>query len=247
VAVPTQDARLKSCSLLDDQIAEVRLGLDVPVVYQIGQFCQLTIPGTQITRAFSMTALEGVRSDELVFHVKLRPNGAMSCWLREQVGQSGASLQISQPHGEVSPLLHAAFTRVLCLAGGSGLGVAASVGLELGSASRAQRIDFLTVNRHGISEYHRRLIAGVPKPLLGPFALNLPYSTFVEHDAAIVEQLSRELAACRDSLSVVCGSSTIVERGCELLRKAGFEHARIMVIPFENAPAEPLRAVTRPR
>jgi len=232
----THPARISSCMALGDGVVELRLQPKFRVLYQLGQFVDVVTP-TGVSRPFSMVDLGDGADGELVFHVKLRPSGAMSRFLAEQLGDSRDDVRVGEAQGEIERQANGSYERVLCFAGGSGLGVCASVARAMTAQGRASCADFITVSRSGSSGYHERLLAAVPREHRGSFSLALAYPELFELESPALQQVRAELARCPDTLVVLCGSSTLVEQGREWLEQAGLAPERLWVIPFTRTTA----------
>ncbi len=89
------------------------------VEFSPGQYMELTIPGTEIRRAYSLANLPNWEG-RLDFLIRLQPNGQFSAWLREQA-KPGDSLTVRGPSG--SFILDESSMRPRCFVGG-GCGLA---------------------------------------------------------------------------------------------------------------------------
>ncbi|MFU9138801.1 benzoate 1,2-dioxygenase electron transfer component BenC [Erwinia tasmaniensis] len=81
-----------------------------------GQYVNIQLPGTEITRAYSFSSAPG--ADRLSFLIRNVPNGLMSSWLSKRA-RPGDALTLTGPQG--SFYLRAVTRPVLMLAGGTGL------------------------------------------------------------------------------------------------------------------------------
>jgi CDP-4-dehydro-6-deoxyglucose reductase, E3 len=86
---------VKRVTQLSPNVIGIQLTRPREFEYRAGQFVQLTRPSDGLMRPYSLASLPS--EDELELHVALLPNGQMSGWLREAVGQ-GVSLR--GPFGE---------------------------------------------------------------------------------------------------------------------------------------------------
>jgi len=233
----TQPATLVSCLELGDGVVEVRLRPDQRVVYELGQFVELGV-STDLVRPLSMVDLGNLPDGELAFHVKLRSRGALSDILRGQVGRSGLEVRVSAAFGHVGGVARGSYERVLCVAGGSGLGVCASVARSMLSLGRTARCDFVSVSRSGSSGYHERLVERLRFERRAASLQRTRYTELIEQDAAAVARVRAELAEHPDTLGVLCGSPLLVERGRVLLERAGLAQNRVWEIPFSRETEE---------
>ncbi|MBL8236732.1 MAG: 2Fe-2S iron-sulfur cluster binding domain-containing protein [Bryobacterales bacterium] len=89
------------------------------VEFSPGQYMELTIPGTEIRRAYSLANLPNWEG-RLDFLIRLAPNGMFSTWLREQA-RVGDAITVRGPSG--SFILDETSVRPRCFVGG-GCGLA---------------------------------------------------------------------------------------------------------------------------
>src|SRR6185312_4427552 len=98
----------------------VRFSVEVPnraeLAFLPGQYVNITVPGTELTRSYSFANSPG--EPTLTFLVKLTPGGAMSDYLSGRAAV-GDTLTFTGPHG--SFFLREAERPVLMVAGGTGL------------------------------------------------------------------------------------------------------------------------------
>lgn len=106
-------------AFLTHDILEITVQLSEKMNYVGGQYAHLTVPKIELTRPYSFSKapdLEG--SAEVSFFVRRVPEGQMSGWLHAE-SQIGDKVIIEGSYG--SFWLRPADTRIICIAGGSGL------------------------------------------------------------------------------------------------------------------------------
>ncbi len=109
--------------------------LGTAVEFSPGQYMELTIPGTEIRRAYSLANLPNWEG-RLDFLIRLQANGAFSTWLREQA-KVGDTITVRGPSG--SFILDEASVRPRCFVGGGcGLAPILSMLRHLGEFQDAQ-------------------------------------------------------------------------------------------------------------
>ncbi|WP_317930675.1 phenol 2-monooxygenase domain-containing protein [Halioxenophilus sp. WMMB6] len=134
--------------------------LDRPMQFQAGQYVNLTIPGVEGTRAFSI-ANSPSQPTRLELHVRLVPDGAGTSWLHQQL-QVGKQLQISGPYGQF-------FVRksdpkdLIFIAGGSGLSSPQSMILDLLEEGCERQITLFQGARNLAELYNRELFESLAK------------------------------------------------------------------------------------
>lgn len=97
IAVREFAARLVSISPLTHDIRQLDIELDKPLRFWAGQYVDITIPGTGITRSFSMANAPSEQT-RLSFIIKRYPNGAFSSLLDGGL-QVGQELIAKGPYG----------------------------------------------------------------------------------------------------------------------------------------------------
>lgn len=238
---PTSDIRLEavdnamftwatvvSCRALDEKVVELRLEPDEALEYEAGQSVYLAPEELREPRAFSMVDLGTEQPGQLVFHVKLRAGGAFSGWLRRHVGLNGARLRVSHPLGRSALETATACEHLVCIAGGSGMGVVASLAQRRHRTSPLQRVTLIAINRAELSPYHV-YVARALEAMLGwaPTLINVPYSDWC--DPGIPTPV---LAVAANSLAVSCGSEAVLVAAKRHLAHWGIPQTRSCSVSF---------------
>jgi len=96
-AAATYEARVLRVESLSAEVLRVWLSRPAGLEFRAGQFVQLERPGDGLMRPYSLASLPS--EDELELHVARLPNGRMSGWLANAVGQP---LLVRGPFGECS-------------------------------------------------------------------------------------------------------------------------------------------------
>lgn len=151
---PVEDfeAELVAITQLSPTIKGFRFRLDRDMAFQAGQYVNLSIPGVDGSRAFSI-ANPPSQAGELELHVRLVPGGVGTSWLHENL-KEGDSLAVSGPYGQF-------FTRksdskdVIFIAGGSGLSSPQAMVLELLEEGDTRQI-YLFQGARNVSELYNR-------------------------------------------------------------------------------------------
>jgi propane monooxygenase reductase component len=119
-SLPVKDytAHISAIEELTHDIRRLELELEQPLKFRAGQYVDLSIPGAEITRSFSM-ANPPDETRRLEFIIKVYPEGAFSARLRDEL-RAGDRLDLKGPYGTC-------FRRedrgglMLLIGGGSGL------------------------------------------------------------------------------------------------------------------------------
>ena len=156
IGYPVEDfqATVVAIDDLSPTIKGLRFELDHPIQFQAGQYINLTLPGVEGARAFSI-ANKPSDTGILDLHVRRVADGAGTGYIHEQL-QVGDTLVMSGPYGQF-------FTRIsapedlIFIAGGSGLSSPQSMILELLEKGDTRKITLLYGARNLSELYNREL------------------------------------------------------------------------------------------
>jgi propane monooxygenase reductase component len=124
-AVPIQHltTRISALTPLTSDIVSLRLKLPEPAgfEYKAGQYADISIPGTEHHRSFSMatTPAGAGKAGEIEFIIKKYPGGHFSGLLDDTLNV-GDDLQITGPYGSFT-LREKSDRRIVCIGGGAGM------------------------------------------------------------------------------------------------------------------------------
>jgi phenol/toluene 2-monooxygenase (NADH) P5/A5 len=151
-AVEDFEAEVTAVVDLSPTIKGIHFRLDRDMAFQAGQYINLSIPGVDGSRAFSIANTPS-NARQLELHVRLVPGGAATTWLHQQL-QVGDSLAVSGPYGQF-------FVRksdskdVIFIAGGSGLSSPQSMLLDMLEDGDSRQI-YLFQGARNVSELYNR-------------------------------------------------------------------------------------------
>lgn len=139
-AAETFGAMVENVSLLSDSSIELRLSLkdEKNIAFLPGQYVNIDVPGTQVSRAYSFSSRPG--SKHLSFLIRNVPGGTMSSYLTSQA-KSGDELNLRGPQG--SFYLRPVTRPLLFLAGGTGLAPFLSMLAQLSEQGCEQPVHLL--------------------------------------------------------------------------------------------------------
>lgn len=149
--VPAADyeAEVTVMGALTHDIRGLELTVDRPVAFRAGQFAQVSIPGTEISRSYSMANPPSAK-DRLKFMIKLVPDGLFSSHL-EQL-QPGDRLRVNGPHG--SFWIRDGDRPLLLIGGGAGMAPLWSMLVDLAEAGDTRPIRFFYGARTPADLFH---------------------------------------------------------------------------------------------
>ncbi|BAW21420.1 phenol hydroxylase P5 protein [Pseudomonas putida] len=139
---------------LSPTIKGVHIKLDRPMTFQAGQYINLTLPGVEGSRAFSL-ANPPSRADEVELHIRLVEGGAATSFIHRQL-KVGDAVELSGPYGQF-------FVRgsqagdLIFIAGGSGLSSPQSMILDLLAQGDTRRITLFQGARNRAELYNCEL------------------------------------------------------------------------------------------
>ncbi|WP_312963598.1 phenol 2-monooxygenase reductase component DmpP [Stutzerimonas nitrititolerans] len=139
---------------LSPTIKGVHIKLDRPMTFQAGQYINLTLPGVEGSRAFSL-ANPPSQADEVELHIRLVEGGAATSFIHRQL-KVGDAVELSGPYGQF-------FVRgsqagdLIFIAGGSGLSSPQSMILDLLAQGDTRRITLFQGARNRAELYNCEL------------------------------------------------------------------------------------------
>ncbi len=177
---------------LSPTIVELKLSIDRSMQFQAGQYVNISVPGVEGTRAFSI-ANPPSQADIIDLHIRKVPGGAATTYIHEQLSV-GDILELSGPYGQF-------FVRdsdpkdTIFIAGGSGLSSPESMILDMLEKGTDKNIYLFQGARNVAELYHREKLEALAAehanfqyiPALNEPAADEDWSGFVGfvHEAAI--------------------------------------------------------------
>ncbi|MBD2791969.1 FAD-binding oxidoreductase [Xenorhabdus szentirmaii] len=198
-----QKAKIKSKTLLSDQVLEITLGVK-RVFYNAKSVITLKHPEMPVSRSYSVVSLGKKAYDSLTFHVKLRSNGLFSRLFEAlSVGDELDYTLLSPVLTEYTALI----PNLNVVSGGSGMGAALTRALDLVEKYSIRQVDIYAINRAGISDYHLNCI-NIFRNLTGSDIniTNIPFLTWTHEKFDIASHLAPNV------LTVGVGSDLIISK-----------------------------------
>lgn len=217
----------------------LELALDKPEALDFlpGQYVNLTIPGSDDTRAYSFSSAPGDATAR--FLIRNVPGGRMSGWLTGSA-QPGDAMRFTGPNG--SFFLRPALRPILMLAGGTGLAPLLSMLAVLGQQGCAQRVHLVYGVTHDADLVELDAIES-----LGAAITGFTYATVVSDAASdhprkgyVTAHLADEHLNKGDCDVYLCGPPPMVEAVRVFFRDKGITPASFHYEKFaasEVAPA----------
>jgi propane monooxygenase reductase subunit len=245
IAVKEIAATVVSVLPLTRDIRILTLELEAPLRFWAGQYVDITIPGTGITRAFSMANAPGEHSDggarTLQFIIKIYPNGAFSSRL-EGCLSVGDPLMIKGPYGTC---FHREGRRgpMVLVGGGSGMSPLWSILLDHVARSSHRPVRFFYGARTKADLFHIAEFAAIGEKL--PDFKFIPALSHAEpgdnwdgetgfvHDVVARVLKAEGLDGEIDAYS--CGPPPMIDAVLPVLQMAGVEPERIYFDKFTTA------------
>jgi propane monooxygenase reductase component len=245
IAVKDYPARLVSIMSLTRDIRLLTLELDAPMRFWAGQYVDITIPGTGITRAFSMANAPGDHAaggiSTLQFIIKLYPNGAFSSRLDGGIA-AGDALTVKGPYGTCFHREGRAGPLVL-VGGGSGMSPLWSILQDHVARGDHRPVRFFYGARTKADLFHTAEFAAFAESL--PDFKFIPALSHAEagdewtgetgfiHDVVARVLRSEGLEGEIDAYS--CGPPPMIDAVLPVLQMAGVEPERIYFDKFTTA------------
>ncbi len=241
IAVKSYQATLTASIALTHDIRLLTLSIDAPLRFWAGQYVDITIPGTDITRSFSM-ANAPVNGTQLEFIIKKYSAGAFSSLLDGGLAP-GAPLIVKGPYGTC-------FRRenrpgpLLLIGGGSGMSPLWSILHDHINSGEQRPIRFFYGARTQLDLFHLEQFAALEKSL--PDFRFIPALSHADDDDTgwtgergfVHEVLQRSLhtdlfAGEVDAYS--CGPTPMIDAVLPVLQLAGVEPEHIHLDKFTPA------------
>lgn len=150
--VEDYQATVVGIEALSPTIVELKLSIDRSMQFQAGQYVNISVPGVEGTRAFSI-ANPPSQADVIDLHIRKVPGGAATTYIHEQLSV-GDTLELSGPYGQF-------FVRdsdpkdTIFIAGGSGLSSPESMILDMLEKGTDKKIYLFQGARNVAELYHR--------------------------------------------------------------------------------------------
>ncbi|WP_329479480.1 FAD-binding oxidoreductase [Kribbella sp. NBC_01484] len=199
VPIQTVTARVLVIEPVTRDIVSLRMKTEQAFEFRPGQYVDITIPGTDDHRSFSMATTQST-PDELEFLIKKYPGGRFSALLDGELAV-GDELSLTGPYGS-STLKDGHVLPVVCVAGGAGMAPILSILRHLRETGSTRPVRFYYGARTAADLFYLEAIKELGAELTG-----------FEFVACLSESALSEATEHTDGLNVEQGNVTdIVER-----------------------------------
>lgn len=213
VSSPNSNVRLKAAELklakatvlhieaIDDKVLEIRLIPKKSQFFNSKSIINIKHPERNEMRSYSLVSLPKASFNQLIFHVKLQPDGLFSSWFKcLQMGEM-VSFKIVT---DSLPVYQQPKRLVTVVAGGSGMGAALSRGMDLVKKLQVPACNVYAINRTELSQYHQYCLEEFNERLPGSFQVfNVKFSDWISGGASI--------SADPQSVLVAVGSQQVMD------------------------------------
>lgn len=212
---------------LGGNIVEVSVSLARPHLYRCGDTVDLRAPDTRLIRPYSVVNHPDKGDERLVFHVKLRPGGRMSAWWGERTVNTPAAIDVGPPRPGLSLEGEEPVQRLVCVAGGSAMGVVAGLARDWARSRPGGKCVIIAVNRQALSVYHRHVIAEIRQFTdLELTVWNVPFRSWCA-DGDGRDSVGISMPPPANSRALICGSRLVVNSACRHFERAGWKREQL--------------------
>ncbi len=202
--------------------------LPVEFSYSAGQYAELQIPGTELTRAFSMASIESDNNGQLEFMIRLIPEGEFSEHLKNSA-EVGQRVNFKAPYGIFG--LHKTERTRCFIAGSTGLAPLISILREMKrSGDHTEAHLFFGMGDIDAMFYEKELIVleeSMPNLSLHLSLMN-PSADWVYERGSSVDIFKKIVTDFKESPDVyICGPGPMIDAALEVCDELNITHDQI--------------------
>lgn len=222
---------------LPGDVLALTLELDRPLVFEAGQYANLSMVGDTLVRSYSFCHEPLAGGNRLVsFLIRRIPGGAFSdrLWAR---AEPGMGMTLSGPHGAMGAA--DVNTHAVCVAGGTGLAPVVSIVRDRLQKSASARFLVLLGIRRAEDHFAREILQGLESLSLGRVQTRVIVSDETEGspwtgDRGLVTDLLTPdlIATVQARAAFVCGAAPMVQACRERLHHQGWNDCDIYTDSF---------------
>jgi propane monooxygenase reductase component len=242
VPIQTLATEVAEIEPLTHDIRRLSLKLVDPpeMAFNAGQYVDITIPGTEMTRAFSM-ANTPTTSDRLEFMIKIYPGGRFSSLLTDGLAP-GDQLQVRGPYG-VFILREHSDADIVFVGGGAGMAPIWSLLNSMAERSIHRRVTYFYGARARKDLFYLDELAALGERL--PSFTFVPALSEPEPDdgwegetGLITDVVDRNMDDLADYEAYLCGPPPMIDAALPVLQAKGCGEARIFYDKFTITASE---------
>jgi propane monooxygenase reductase component len=228
----TVSTSVEAVEALTSDIYYLRLASSEPLDYKPGQYVDITIPGTEIHRSFSMA---GTDPESLEFMIKYYEGGRFSGLLKDGAVKPGDAIDVTGPYG-VFTLRPSSPRRLLFIGGGAGMAPILSLLRHMQATGSEREAIYYYGARTEADLFRLEELAALPGgfvPALSEDANGWKGESGLITD--VVDRLEGDIAGVD---AYVCGPPPMVEATIALLERKGVPEAHIYYDKFTTTADE---------
>ena len=207
--------------------------LDEPMTFDAGQYAEITVPGTGLSRQYSM-ANPPWEQRFLEFHVRRTPGGAATDGWMFRTLRCGDPVELTGPLGDFG--LRAQEEPAILIAGGTGLAPLKSIVQDALARDLAPQLHLYHGGRTEDDLYDvaffRDLAAEHPALTYRPC---LSESTWDGAVGLVTDVVAEDFPSCRGMSAYLCGPPAMIEAGGKVLKNRRMAPRRIHREKFLDA------------
>ncbi|HEX3974712.1 MAG TPA: 2Fe-2S iron-sulfur cluster binding domain-containing protein [Solirubrobacteraceae bacterium] len=234
VALQTQTMRVEAVEELTHDIRRVVLSGADQLTFKPGQYVDITIPGSEDVRSFSMANLPG--TGDLEFMIKIYPDGKFSSLLADERLKPGDEVQVTGPYG-VFTLREKSERPLLFIGGGAGMAPILALLRSMAEKGNARPVVYYYGARGPSDLFHLDELAELERSL--PNFRFVPALSHCGEDTDwdgerglitdVVSRLEQELGEVD---AYLCGPPPMVDAAIAMLDQGGVPDSRVYFDKF---------------
>ncbi|MFC6162920.1 FAD-binding oxidoreductase [Kribbella jiaozuonensis] len=237
IPIQTVDAEVLAIEPVTRDIVSLRLKTATPFEFRPGQYVDITIPGTDDHRSFSMATTQST-PDEIEFLIKKYPGGRFSALLDGELAV-GDQLSLTGPYGS-STLKDGHVLPVVCVAGGAGMAPILSILRHLKETGSTRPVRFYYGARTAADLFYLDAIAELGADLTGFEFIACLSESAQDSDGLQVEEgnvteiVERREAELHRSEVYLCGPPPMVDAALTLLEASNVPKDQVFYDKFTS-------------
>jgi propane monooxygenase reductase component len=230
IALQTQMMRVEAVDELTHDIRRLVLSGDA-LTFKSGQYVDITIPGSEDVRSFSMANTSSGRPGELEFMIKVYPDGKFSNLLASGGLTPGDEVEITGPYG-VFTLREKSDRPLLFIGGGAGMAPILALLRSMAEKGNERKAVYYYGARGPQDLFHLEELAELERAL--PNFRFVPALSDCDEDAdwsgergLITDVVTRLEAELEEVDAYLCGPPPMVDAAIAMLDQKGVPESRV--------------------